>query len=333
MVTTTHGERPHIRIIGAGGTIASVPKKQGGLAEPVLRSDDVIAGVKELDRWAHVESEDFTHVLSSQLSAEQVFDLGTHLVSLLASRSDLSGIVVTHGTGTMEESAFLADLLVTDPRPVVFTGAMRAGVRSDGSMNLLDAVRVAGTQAARDKGVLIVMNSTIHAARGAFKSHTTALNTFVSTDGGPLGYVYPDRVHFSAASLLRQHIPSFSPVFDVDLVKFAVGMDGRHVEASIAAGAAAIVVEGSGLGNVTYAMADSITHALERGIVVAVCSRTMSGRTYAYYGATSGGGALAERGCILSALSGPQTRILLMLALGVTQNREELQELLDPGGS
>jgi L-asparaginase len=323
-------DRPQVRIVAAGGTIASMPTAAGGLAEPVYRSGDLVGGVHALSDWAQIESEDFSDVLSSQLSLEQVHGLARHLATLLDDRPDLAGLVVTHGTGTMEESAFLADLVIDDPRPVVFTGAMRAGADSDRELNLLDAVRVAGSGAARGKGVLIVMNSTIHAARTAYKSHTTAVETFVASEGGPLGHVYPDRVHFTSAPLLRQHLPAASPVLDVDVIKFVVGMDDRYVRCSIDAGADAIVIEGSGLGNVNHRLAAAIVDALGQGVVVVLCSRAPKGRTHAYYGAGAGGGALARRGCLLSALSGPKTRILLMLALAITRDPAELQALLDP---
>lgn len=322
-------QRPRVRLIAAGGTIASVPAADG-LAEPALRAEELVGGLSEIEHRADIEVEDFSDVLSSQLSLSQVYDLGRRIATVLAGRPDLAGVVVTHGTGTMEESAFLADLLVDDPRPVVFTGAMRAGSHADGHLNLVDAIRVASSPAARDKGVLVVLNSTIHAARAAYKSHTSAVETFVSREGGPLGQVYPDRVHFAAAPLIRQHLCPSSPVFDVDLLKFVVGMDDRYVRASIAAGAAAIVIEGSGLGNVNQPVADGISDALEQGIAVAICSRAPLGRTYAYYGAKAGGGALLDRGCLLSALSGPKTRMLLIMALGVTTDGAELQALLDP---
>lgn len=323
-------DRPRVRIVAAGGTIASMPVTAGGLAEPVYRSSDLVGGVPELADRALVESEDFSDVLSSRLSLEQVHDLARHLADLLAARPDLDGLVVTHGTGTMEESAFLADLVVDDPRPVVFTGAMRAGEDSDRKVNLLDAVRVAGSPTARGKGVLIVMNSTIHAARAAYKSDTTAVETFVASEGGPLGRVYPDRVHFTSAPLIRQHLPTDTPALDIDVVKFVVGMGDRHIRCSIAAGADAIVIEGSGLGNVNHPVAAAVADALAAGIVVVLCSRAPHGRTHAYYGAGAGGGALAERGALLSALSGAKTRMLLTLALGRTRDPAQLQALLDP---
>jgi L-asparaginase len=250
----------------------------------------------------------------------------------LREEPDLAGLVVTHGTGTLEESAFMADLVVDDPRPVVFAGAMRAGPGGDGSANLADAVRVAVSDAARGKGVLVVMNGVVHAARTAYKAHTTALDAFRSAGGGPLGRVYPDRVEITAAPLGRMHLPVEAPVVDVDVVKFVVGMDDRHIRASVTAGAAAIVLEGSGLGNLNSRVVPAVEDALDRGVVVVLASRAVEGRVWPYYATAGGSGALVDRGCLVSSLSGPKTRILLMLALALTRDPRELQRFLDPGG-
>jgi L-asparaginase len=198
---------------------------------------------------------------------------------------------------------------------------------------VLDAIRIAASDAARKKGVLVVMNNTIHAARHAVKAHTIARNAFRSGGIGPIGYAYPDRIEFAATPLLRQHIAPDEPVFSVDLIKFVVGMDDRHVRASIAAGAEAIVIEGSGLGNLNTQVLPGVLDALERGIFVTLCSRTGEGRVWPYYATAAGGASLAERGCLLSSLPGPKTRILLMLALGLTREPEALQLLLDPSGA
>jgi L-asparaginase len=176
------------------------------------------------------------------------------------------------------------------------------------------------------------MNGVVHAARHVYKAHTTAFDAFRSADVGPLGRVYPDRVELVAAPLAHQNLPAQAPVADVDLVKFVVGMDDRHIRASVSAGAAAIVLEGSGLGNLNSRVIPSVADALERGVVVVLASRAVEGRVWPYYATAAGSGSLIELGCLVSSLSGPKTRILLMLALALTRDRSQLQAFLDPRG-
>jgi len=317
-----------VRLVAAGGTIAA---DGDGLVVPVHGGAALAAGA-ELAEHVELEVEDFAAVLSSELTVEQVHGLARRVAQILREDAELTGVVVTHGTGTLEETAFMADLIVDDPRPVVFTGAMRAGAGGDGPANLADAVRVSASDAARETGVLVVMNGAIHAARHVYKAHTTALDAFRSAGAGPVGRVYPDRVEVASAPLLRLHLPVDAPVVGVDLVKFVVGMDDRHVRASVAAGAAAIVLEGSGLGNLNSRVVPAVVDALERGVVVVLASRAVEGRVWPYYATEGGSGSLVRRGCLVSSLSGPKTRILLMLALAQTRDARELQAFLDPGG-
>jgi L-asparaginase len=330
-VNANRAVRPRVRVIAAGGTIAC----QGdALVAPTFSGGALLAGVRSLEEHAELEVEDFSDLLSSELTVEQVHALALRLARALQEDVELAGLVVTHGTGTLEESAFMADLLVDDPRPIVFTGAMRAGEDGDGPANLVDAVRVAASKSAAGKGVLVTMNGAIHAARYAYKGHTTALDAFRSTGNGPLGRVYPDRIDLTAAPLQRLHFANQAqpPVADVDLIKFVVGMTDRHIRASVEAGVAGVVIEGSGLGNVNSRVVPAIIEAIERGIVVVLASRTGDGRVWPYYATAGGSGTLVKHGCLVSSLSGPKTRILLTIALTNTRDPQQLQAFLDPGG-
>jgi len=326
--------KPKVLVLSSGGTISTEKAAGEGYFVPAKTGEDLVRAVPGLTSLADVRVENFSRVLSSQLTVEQVYGIARRVRTALAEDPDLAGVVVTHGTGAMEETAFMTDLMVDDPRPVAFTGAMRGGSDpfSDGPYNLWSAVRVATAREARGLGVVIVMNSHIHPARDAFKSHTTSLETFHSGEYGPLGYVYPDRIHVARRPLIRTPLYTETPVFDVDLIKFVVGMDDRYVRASVDSGAAAIVVEGSGLGNVNDRVADALADAVRRGVVVAVCSRSPFGRTFPSYGTKAAAAALVDKGCLLSSMSGPKTRILLMLALGITRDPARLQELLDANG-
>lgn len=321
--------RPKVLVVACGGTISTEVRTEG--AEPSLRGIDLIAAAPGVEDHADLHVEQFSQLLSSEFTAEGVYHLARRVKERLDADSALAGVVVLQGTSVMEESAFMADLLVDDDRPVVFTGAMRPpGPSSDGPVNLVNAVRIAVSPHARSKGVLLAMNGAIHAARNAVKGHTTDVNAFESGEFGSLGYAYPDRIHFASQPLLRANVFTERPVFDIELIKFVVGMGPRLVRASIDGGAAAIVMEGSGVGNLNSEVAVAVKEALARGLVVALSSRTGRGRTYGLYGTPAGSQTLIGAGCLPSSLPGPKTRILLMLALGTSISREQLRVLLDP---
>lgn len=320
-----------IYVLACGGTISSVSKIDGELPTPGKSGEDIVRSVPGLAKLADLEVENYSKVLSSQLTVEQLYGLGQRIRTLFAEREDIDGIVVTHGTGSIEESSWMVDLLVDDRRPVVYAGAMRSASDpfSDGPFNLFNAVQVASSKEAQGRGTLVVMNGVIHAARYVMKMHTMGADTFRSGEFGPLGYVYPDRVFFARENPHRVSVYTDSPEFNVDLIKFVVGMDDRFVRASVAAGAKAIVLEGSGLGNVNDAVMEGVVYALENGVTVVVCSRSPEGRVFPAYGTTTGAGALLNNGCLLASLPGPKVRIMMML-FGSTTDKAEMQRLLDP---
>lgn len=290
-----------------------------------------MALVPEVRQLAAIDVLEFAVKLSSQLSLEELLDMSSLIERHLSADPDLAGVVVTHGTGTMEESSFFADLVIDDDRPIVFTGAMRGGPGhlSDGPVNLLDAVKIAVDKTSRERGVLVAMNGEVHTARRAVKRHTLSSGAFDSGEFGPLAVVYPDKIAFGGRVRRSPTIKPTTLVTNVDLIKFVVGMDDRYVQTSIAAGASAIVLEGSGLGNLNDLMAEGVETAIESGVHVVLCSRASYGRTFASYGTAAGSASLAQRGCLFSSLPGPKARIFMILALGVTRSSQRLQELLD----
>lgn len=320
-----------IRLIACGGTISSVAGKDG-LPVPDYNGEDLIRSIPGLGQVANIEVENFSKVLSSQLTSQQLYGLGKRIREIFADSKYVDGIVVTHGTGAMEESSFMTDLLVDDERPVVFTGAMRSASDpfTDGPFNLYNAVRVAGSPLSRGRGTLLVMNGLIHPARDVIKAHTTGADTFKSGEFGPLGYVYPDRIHYAREHNLRTSVYTDNPQFNVDVIKFVVGMDDRFMRASVDAGSKAIVIEGSGLANLNDQVMKGVEYALGQGIYVVVCSRSSDGRVYPAYGTKTGAQALLERGCLLASMPGQKVRILMMLLLGMTNDKAELQKYLDP---
>ncbi|MBP1932170.1 asparaginase [Ammoniphilus resinae] len=323
---------PRIRLIAVGGTISTSDVDGSKLALPKFTGEDLIKGVPGVDQLAIVEVDNFSMVVSNRLSIEQVYQLARHIRDVLLEDPELTGVVVTHGTGTMEESAFMADLMVSDHRPVVFTGAMRktSDPFTDSYFNIYQAIQIAVSSEAKGKGVMVALNSVIHSARDVYKSHTTNVDSFQSGEFGPLGYVYPDHVHFSRTQLLRLNLYTEKPIFDVDLIKFVVGMDDRFIRCSVESGAKGIIIEGSGLGNVNDSVAEGIRNALRQGVTVVICSRCVNGKIFFSYGTKVSARALFDEGCILAPMQGPKARILLMLALGITNDRQHIQKMFDP---
>lgn len=330
--TQTRGTAARIRLIATGGTVSSIETASDvDGATPGVDAAAILSRAT-LPRGIVVETEDYARVLSSELSLADVYGLGGRIDGLLRDRADLAGVVVTHGTGTLEESAFMTSLIVRDPRPVVFTGAMRRAddPYGDGPANLSAAIRVAVAPAAHGRGTLIVFADRILDPLDASKVHTTDFAAFASTGYGPLGYVYPDCVDFGRRAAKRLRPPTANPDFNVALIKFVIGMDDTLIRAVTDAGVSGLVIEASGLGNVNEVVATALLDALRRGITVVLASRVSAGRVYAAYATKGGGAYLARAGCILSSLPGPKARILLMFALGAGLPRSRMRRLFDP---
>ena len=309
-----------VHVLATGGTIASRPGADGR----VLACDDVTA---LLESAGAVEGIDVT--------AAEVVRLGSYRLTVadalaIARRvgeasSQADGVVVTHGTDTMEESAYLVDLLHAGPAPVVFTGAQRNAqiADSDGPRNLRDAVRLAGDPAAAGLGAVVAMAGRVLPARYVTKVHTLALEAFAAPGGCQLGEIDPQAVR-----LVSQ--PRRRPVFDladvpdqlprVDVVPLHLGADGTFLRAARDAGARGIVLDAFGAGNVTPAVLAETEKALADDVVVLVSSRCHAGAVSAVYGA-GGGADLAAAGAVLAGdLRAPKARLLLALALATTDD-------------
>jgi len=292
------------------------PDPETGKLVPAVSGEELV----EMLVWPEappLELDDFASVPSFDMHGELALSLAGR-VRTHALRDDVAGVVVTHGTDTMEETSWLVDLLFDGDMPVVFTGAQRgADARdADGPRNLRDAITIASSPAAAGRGVLLAMAGDIHAARVVRKMHTTALRAFASPGYGPLGHVDEGTVVFRARPERRPALPVPGQLPVVDLLRLYAGSDGRFVRASVAACAAAIVLEGTGRGNANDQVVEAVHEATAQGVVVAVCSRCVEGRVAPVYG-RGGGRDLAEAGALFAGdLAGPKVRVLLQLALG-----------------
>jgi L-asparaginase len=316
-----------------GGTISMKVDPLLGGAVPALSGEEILAHDPELARLANLEVVDFGMLAGPQVTPRHMWDLSEQIRASLA-RPEVSGVVVTHGTDTLEETAFFLDLRHHSPKPVVVIGAMRnaSELSYDGPANVRAAVRVAIDEGARGQGVFVLLNETLHAAAYATKMDAQAIETFQSPVFGPLGIVDKDRVYFARMLKYRQTIDASAIETRVDLFQMYAGADGRFIDAAREQGARGIVIEGTGRGNVPPLTLPAIQRALDAGLPVLLSTRCAQGRvldTYAYEGS---GRDLRNRGVIFAgSLTGPKARILLMLALGITNEVTELKKLIEAG--
>jgi L-asparaginase len=324
-------EAKKVVIIATGGTIAMRydPIRKGVF--PAVTGAQLVEAVPPLAEVCPVEVLEFSNIPSPHMTPQIMFRLAS-TIDNIAARSDVAGVVVTHGTDTLEETAYLLDLVLHTPKPVCLTAAMRnsAQISPDGPKNILCAVRTAAAQAAVGMGVLVIMNEEIHAAREVTKTHSANPKTFASPFWGPLGYVDEDRVIFRRKSLKLTKIQPASLVEAVYLVKLVAGADDLLLQFLVQQKVKGIVIEGLGRGNVPPAVVPGIEAALSTGIPVVLTTRVLGGRVLDVYSYEGGVRPLKDIGVILGGeLNGPKARIKLMLALGITSEHQRLADYFD----
>jgi L-asparaginase len=320
--------KPKVVLIGTGGTIAS--RFDPGLGRTVAsaRGEDLLAQVPQLGEIADLEIDDFATISSFNMSVEDAHRLALHINQQLA-RPEVEGVVVTHGTDTMEESCYLADLLLATDKPAVFTGAQRAhdDPNPDGPGNILGAVRTAAAPAARGLGAVICFADQIHAARDVTKVSASALATFQSYDKGALGEIDAGRVVIHRRPVLRQAFPVERIESRVPLLRLCLGFEVALVEAALDGGAQGLVIEAFGRGNGPAALVPVVGRAIDGGVPVVITSRCPTGRVEPIYG-KGGGKDLADAGALFAGdLKGPKARLLLMVLLSGAQTRARIAEI------
>jgi L-asparaginase len=325
-------ELPTCKMIATGGTIAMKidPVKQAPV--PAISGEDLLATVPEIRDVAKIEVLNLSNIPSDYMDPERWVGL-QKAVTEAVGRPEIAGVIVSHGTDTLEETAWFLDLTVNSPKPIVLIGAQRNASEKDfdGPRNLLNAARICASPHAREKGAMIALNNQINAAREVTKSHTSDVETFKSGDYGFLGNADNDRVIFYRAPSRRQHVPlSADKLPYVEIVAMYGGADGRLLRAAAQAGAKGIVIQALGWGNVNVPMYEAVDEAIRNGIPVVISTRVPNGRVMPVYGFKGGGKTLKEAGAIFADnLSHQKARILLMLALQTTSEAEEIQKLFD----
>ena len=321
-----------IVLITTGGTI-STRDVDGSGARPFLRPDDLLREIPGLAAVAVVEPEEFDFIPGASMTLQKMVDLSRRVTETLV-RPDVDGVVITHGTDTLEETAYLLHLTVSADKPVVFTGAMRnaSQIGFDGYRNLHDAIRTAASDGARGLGPLVVLNEEVHAARWVTKTSGQKEDTFRSPAAGPVGVAYGDRIAFFMRPGPRQVLePRVEP--EVDLIRVWAGCDDRFLRCSLALGARGIVLETFGGGRVPPTLLPAIDEALSRGVAVAATTRCLTGEMWDMYGYPGAFRDLERRGVLFAQdLPGHKARLALAVGLGNQLPRDRLQALLSDGG-
>ena len=328
--------KPSVAVIGTGGTIASVGGDGLELVRYIDRKrmlpiDELLARTPELAQVADVTPIAYDVLQSNGIGPRDWLALASRIHGLVAERPGLAGIVVTHGTATLEETAYFLNLALKVDVPVVLVGAQRpaTAVSGDGPLNLVNGVRTAGSSDARGMGVMIVLNDEIQAAREGTKTSTLRLQTFRSPDFGAIGHADADGVMFYRAPLRRRapdtefDVSGLDALPRVDVVHAYAGADSALVRACVEAGAQGIVAAGFAPGLVPPAQLEALNEASHAGVAVAHCSRVGSGRIPALGESHASGSVTTDN------LTPQKARILLMLGLTRTRDRGELQRMFD----
>jgi len=318
-------------VFTTGGTIAMRYDPETGGAVPAVSGPELIEAVPPLTNVRPVEVREFSNIPSPHMTPRIMLDLARRVEKAL-SEPDVLGAAITHGTDTLEETAYFLDLYIDSEKPVCLTAAMRsaAEISPDGPKNILCAVRTAASPEARGMGVLVVMNDEIHAAREVTKTHSANPKTFASPFWGPVGYVDTDRVIFRRASLAPQKIHPGDIVDDVYLIKLAAGTDDFLFNCLVEKKVSGIIVEGFGRGNVFPGAFEGMKKAVAAGIPVVLTTRCPGGRVLDVYAYDGGVVRQKEAGIILGGeINGQKARIKLILALGVTRDHKQLADYFD----
>lgn len=309
----------HVTLIATGGTIASSADKNAGAVNAGLSGEVLLASLHEPLVGIAVQVENFEAAGSYALDLATIHRLCARIDAVLADPA-VDGVVVTHGTDTMEESAFLAWLLVRSDKPVVFTGAQRHAGQpdTDGPRNIHDAICAAASEAMHGVGAAILFEGDIHAARYVTKAHTSRVDTFQSGSHGKLGEVDHGKVHlYFRPAPPRRVLDTPMLDADVELIALGLGATPRLMRLAAGQGASGVVLSAFGRGNAPRGFAEATLDLVAQGCPVVVASRCRDGRTRAVYGKDSGGVTLVESGALLAGdLSAQKARLVLAALLG-----------------
>lgn len=325
-------KKPNITLLATGGTIAGSGNSsiKGDYTSGGLHVEELISDIPDLDKVANIQGEQIANIGSQAMDDEILLRLAKRVDELLLD-DGVDGIVVIHGTDTLEESAYFLNLTIKSKKPIIFTGAMRSSssISSDGAMNILNAISVASCKKSQKMGVLVVINDEIHSAREVTKIDTTSLNAFSSPNSGKVGVVHYGKVSFYMQSLKKHtyksefDIKNINSLPKIDIIYSHLNGTDTFVKASIKSGTKGIISAGFGNGNIYPTTLKALHVSSQKGIIVVRSSRVGSGKV-----STQGEIDDKKYGFITADNLNPQkARILLSLALLKTNRKIDIQKI------
>lgn len=274
---------PRIIVLATGGTIAGQASARTAIGYDAgkVTGADLVAAVPGIDKLARISAEQISSIGSQDMNDTVWFDL-VHRITDIFAKDQADGVVITHGTDTAEETAFFLNATLPAGKPVVLVGSMRPSTATgaDGPANLYEAIEVAASPQSAGRGVLVVLNDTIHYARWVQKTNTTSVETFQSANAGPAGYVDPSSVRFvqpAPHALPPLHLPPAPPLPRVEIIYSHANMDAAPIDGAVAAGAKGLVLAGVGDGNTSKSALDALAEAARKGVIVVRSTRVGTG--------------------------------------------------------
>ncbi len=328
--------KPRVYVIGTGGSISFVGRERTDFINYSYDNkhftiEELLDRVPEVNQAAEIKMEQFLNLGSTDVLPSHWLGLAQRINEIFAQDPQAAGVAITHGTATLEETAYFLNLTVKSEKPVVVTGSMRppTGLGTDADMNIIDCVRVAAAPQARGRGVLTVLNNQIQAARDVTKTNSYRLETFRSNDVGLLGYADSDEEVVFYRDTTKAHtagtefdVATLVELPRVDIALAYGGADGLVVDAMAVAGVPGIIAAGLGSGGSPPAMTAALKNAMSRGVKVVIATQAGSGRVMRTRRYTEEGYIVADN------LSPRKARVLLMLALTKTKDTEEIQRMM-----
>lgn len=334
VATPLLAQSARIRVLATGGTIAGAQAAPGeyGYKAGSLDIQQILNGVPGLNKLAVISSEQIVNIPSQDMNDAVWLKLAHRLNEVIAS-PDVDGVVITHGTDTMEETSYFLSLVVPTDKPIVMVGAMRpaTALGADGPANLYNAVAAAASAEARGRGVLVILNDELHYARNVTKTNTSSMQTFVSVNRGPAGLANTGKINWFQRMDKKQGSLSEFSVFGrtalprVDILYAHANMSADLIDAAVRNGAKGLVIAGDGDGNMTEEALGRLAAAAKRGVVIVRSTRVASGIVYRNNEVNDD-----KLGFVASGELGPgKSRVLLQLALTKTHDPIRIQRMFD----
>lgn len=319
----------NILVVFTGGTFSMRIDEKTKSAIPFFHGEDLVKMIPEAQPLANLSVYEFGNFPGPHITPDLMLDLSKKIKEFIK-RDNIDGVIVTHGTDTLEETAYFLDLTIKTEKPIVVIGAMKTSSEPDwdGPKNLIDAIHICNNINSRGVGVLVCLNGEINAASEVTKTHTEDVETFRSLDFGTLGFVDRGKVFYNRMPRKLEIIETHTINANVDLIKVYAGMNDKFFRYAADSGVNGVVVEAMGVGNVPPPAFEGIKYIVEKNIPVVLVSRCPAGETLDIYGYPGAGKWLREMGVIFTDfLNGQKARIKLIVCLGLTDNHNELRKM------